>query len=71
MTSREPLSFTAKFSPFHSVARGADFTLLENGTVYRANRRQHEHLYVYASVIGVDALYAVCKAKALDRTSKK
>jgi predicted enzyme related to lactoylglutathione lyase len=29
----------------------------------RANRRQHEHLDVYASVTGVDALYAGCKAK--------
>lgn len=40
----------------------------------RANPRQHEHLDVYASVIGVDALYAACKAKGatilkpLDRT---
>jgi uncharacterized glyoxalase superfamily protein PhnB len=40
----------------------------------RANRRQHQHLDVYASVIGVDALYAACKAKGatilkpLDRT---
>ena len=29
----------------------------------RANRRQHEHLDVYASVTGVDALYDACKAK--------
>lgn len=29
----------------------------------RANRRRHEHLDVYASVTGVDALYAACKAK--------
>jgi predicted enzyme related to lactoylglutathione lyase len=29
----------------------------------RANRRQHQHLDVYASVIGVSALYADCKAK--------
>jgi len=29
----------------------------------RANRRQHEHLDVYASVAGVDALYDACKAK--------
>jgi len=29
----------------------------------RANRRQHEHLDVYAGVIGVDALYDACKAK--------
>jgi predicted enzyme related to lactoylglutathione lyase len=29
----------------------------------RANRRQHEHLDVYASVAGVDALYEACKAK--------
>jgi len=41
----------------------------------RANRRQHEHLDVYASVIGVDAFYAACKAKGatilkpLDRTA--
>ncbi len=40
----------------------------------RENRRQHEHLDVYASVAGVDALYAACKAKggtilkSLDRT---
>ena len=40
----------------------------------RANRRQHEHLDVYANVVGVDALYAACKAKdaailkPLDRT---
>jgi predicted enzyme related to lactoylglutathione lyase len=40
----------------------------------RANRRQHGHLDVYANVIGVDALYAACKAKGaiilkpLDRT---
>jgi catechol 2,3-dioxygenase-like lactoylglutathione lyase family enzyme len=31
----------------------------------RANRRQHRHLDVYASVIGVDALYAACKAKGV------
>jgi uncharacterized glyoxalase superfamily protein PhnB len=30
----------------------------------RTNRRQHEHLDVYASVIGVDALYDSCKAKS-------
>jgi uncharacterized glyoxalase superfamily protein PhnB len=41
----------------------------------RANRRQHEHLDVYANVIGVDALYDACKAKGatilkpLDRTA--
>ena len=41
----------------------------------RANRRQHQHLDVYASVIGVEALYAACKAKSatilkpLDRTA--
>jgi predicted enzyme related to lactoylglutathione lyase len=41
----------------------------------RANRRQNEHLDVYASVVGVDALYAACKAKGatilkpLDRTA--
>jgi catechol 2,3-dioxygenase-like lactoylglutathione lyase family enzyme len=41
----------------------------------RANRRQHEHLDVYASVIGVAALYDACKAKGatilkpLDRTA--
>lgn len=41
----------------------------------RANRRQHQHLDVYASVIGVDALYAAYKAKGatilkpLDRTA--
>jgi catechol 2,3-dioxygenase-like lactoylglutathione lyase family enzyme len=41
----------------------------------RANRRQHEHLDVYASVIGVGALYDACKAKGatilkpLDRTA--
>jgi predicted enzyme related to lactoylglutathione lyase len=29
----------------------------------RANRRQHEHLDVYADVAGVDALYDACKAK--------
>src|SRR6202021_3019106 len=40
----------------------------------RENRRQHEHLDVYASVVGVDTLYAACKAKGatilkpLDRT---
>jgi hypothetical protein len=40
----------------------------------RANRRQHEHLDVYASVIGVETLYDACKAKGatilkpLDRT---
>jgi catechol 2,3-dioxygenase-like lactoylglutathione lyase family enzyme len=40
----------------------------------RENRRQHEHLDVYAGVIGVEALYAACKAKGvailkpLDRT---
>ncbi len=31
----------------------------------RANRRQHEHLDVYANVIGVDALYDACKAKGV------
>ena len=41
----------------------------------RVNRRQHQHLDIYASVIGVDALYAACKAKGatilkhLDRTA--
>ena len=30
----------------------------------RANRRQHTHLDVYASVAGVDALYDACKAKS-------
>jgi catechol 2,3-dioxygenase-like lactoylglutathione lyase family enzyme len=41
----------------------------------RVNRRQHEHLDVYASVIGVEALYDACKAKGatilkpLDRTA--
>ncbi len=40
----------------------------------RENRRQYEHLDVYASVVGVDTLYAACKAKGatilkpLDRT---
>jgi uncharacterized glyoxalase superfamily protein PhnB len=40
----------------------------------RENRRQHDHLDVYANVIGVDALYAACQAKGatilkpLDRT---
>ena len=29
----------------------------------RAHRRQHEHLDVYANVIGVRALYDECKAK--------
>jgi catechol 2,3-dioxygenase-like lactoylglutathione lyase family enzyme len=29
----------------------------------RANRRQNEHLDIYASVIGVATLYAACKAK--------
>ncbi len=29
----------------------------------RTNRRQHEHLDVYASVAGVDAFYEVCQAK--------
>jgi uncharacterized glyoxalase superfamily protein PhnB len=29
----------------------------------RARRRQHEHLDIYASVIGVRALYDDCKAK--------
>ena len=28
----------------------------------RANRKQHEHLDVYASVVGVAALYDACKA---------
>jgi predicted enzyme related to lactoylglutathione lyase len=28
----------------------------------RTNRRQHEHLDVYAGVAGVDALYDACKA---------
>jgi len=31
----------------------------------RAKRRQHEHLDVYASVIGVRALYDECKAKGV------
>jgi catechol 2,3-dioxygenase-like lactoylglutathione lyase family enzyme len=41
----------------------------------RANRRQRQHLDVYASVIGVEALYAACKTKGatilkpLDRTA--
>jgi catechol 2,3-dioxygenase-like lactoylglutathione lyase family enzyme len=41
----------------------------------RANRRQHEHLDVYASVTGVEALYDACKTKGatilkpLDRTA--
>jgi catechol 2,3-dioxygenase-like lactoylglutathione lyase family enzyme len=41
----------------------------------RANRRQHDHLDVYADVVGVDALYDTCKAlgatilKPLDRTA--
>jgi predicted enzyme related to lactoylglutathione lyase len=41
----------------------------------RITRRQNEHLDVYANVIGVDALYAACKAKGatilkpLDRTA--
>jgi catechol 2,3-dioxygenase-like lactoylglutathione lyase family enzyme len=29
----------------------------------RANRKQHQHLDVYAGVIGVAALYEACKAK--------
>jgi len=29
----------------------------------RTNRRQHQHLDVYASVTGVDALYDACQAK--------
>jgi uncharacterized glyoxalase superfamily protein PhnB len=29
----------------------------------RAHRKQHEHLDIYASVVGVDALYDECKAK--------
>jgi predicted enzyme related to lactoylglutathione lyase len=29
----------------------------------RANRRQNEHLDVYAGVVGVQALYDACKAK--------
>jgi predicted enzyme related to lactoylglutathione lyase len=41
----------------------------------RANRRQHEHLDVYAGVTGVAALYDACQAKGavilkpLDRTA--
>jgi uncharacterized glyoxalase superfamily protein PhnB len=41
----------------------------------RTNRRQHEHLDVYANVVGVSALYDACKAKGatilktLDRTA--
>ncbi|HEY1312210.1 MAG TPA: VOC family protein [Pseudolabrys sp.] len=31
----------------------------------RANRRQHEHLDVYASVVDVGALYDACKAKGV------
>src|ERR1700756_1424752 len=31
----------------------------------RANRKQHEHLDVYASVIGVAALYDACRAKGV------
>jgi len=30
----------------------------------RTNRRQHEHLDVYASVVGVAQLYEACKAKS-------
>jgi uncharacterized glyoxalase superfamily protein PhnB len=30
----------------------------------RAHRRQHEHLDVYVSVVGVDALYDACRAKS-------
>ena len=29
----------------------------------RAHRQQHEHLDIYAGVVGVDALYETCKAK--------
>jgi predicted enzyme related to lactoylglutathione lyase len=29
----------------------------------RTHRREHEHLDIYAGVIGVDALYETCKAK--------
>jgi predicted enzyme related to lactoylglutathione lyase len=29
----------------------------------RANRKQHQHLDVYAGVVGVEALYEACKAK--------
>lgn len=28
----------------------------------RAHRREHEHLDIYAGVVGVDALYETCKA---------
>jgi uncharacterized glyoxalase superfamily protein PhnB len=30
----------------------------------RTHRREHEHLDIYAGVIGVDALYETCKAKS-------
>ena len=29
----------------------------------RTHRQQHEHLDIYAGVVGVDALYETCKAK--------
>ena len=29
----------------------------------RTHRREHEHLDIYAGVVGVDALYETCKAK--------
>jgi catechol 2,3-dioxygenase-like lactoylglutathione lyase family enzyme len=31
----------------------------------RAHRRQHEHLDIYASVVGVAALYDACKTKGV------
>jgi predicted enzyme related to lactoylglutathione lyase len=34
----------------------------------RAHRQQHEHLDIYAGVVGVDALYETCKTKGVTIT---
>jgi predicted enzyme related to lactoylglutathione lyase len=60
-------SFGPKWRGFYAIGERDGFAVhlkcAPKAVEDRANRRQHEHLDVYASVVGVGALYDACKVK--------
>jgi uncharacterized glyoxalase superfamily protein PhnB len=59
-------SFAPPWGGFYAIGERDGFELhlkcAPKTAADRAHRREHEHLDIYAGVVGVDALYETCKA---------
>jgi uncharacterized glyoxalase superfamily protein PhnB len=60
-------SFSPPWGGFYAIGERDGFTVhlkcAPKTVADRTHRHEHEHLDIYASVVGVDALYETCKAK--------